>query len=141
MAVSFRIFPTRGLVYVRYEGFVDLESTFLALSEYAQHPNYAPGQKQLVDLSRITDYERDFARIMSVQARKVDIFAGNALETMFMYYVDSAISRDMARTILRSWEGIDSVVARVQDHEGSALQLLGLPETNFDDLLALPETG
>lgn len=132
MSVSFRIFPDRGLVFVRYQGFAKLEDTLAAFAEYACHPDCAPGQKQLVDLSGITGFDRDFPKLMEVQARKADVFAANGVETLMVYYAPTKLTKEIARLVLRSWEPFDSIVALIQEDEAQALELLGLSERSFE---------
>lgn len=134
MSVSFRIFPDRGLVVVRYAGVLRLEDTKKAFAEYAQHPDCHPGQKQLVDLSGVTGYEPDFVKMMEVQAQKADVFGSEGAETLMVYLAPHKMAKDLARLVLRSWEPFDSVVALVQDDEVQALELLGQPEHELDEL-------
>ncbi|TDE40371.1 hypothetical protein E1B25_05320 [Antarcticimicrobium sediminis] len=137
MSVSFRIFPDRGLAFVRYTGFVRMEDTLTAFADYARDPDCKPGQKQLVDLSKITGYEPDFTKMMQVQANKADVFAAEGAETLMVYYAPNKLTQDLARLALRSWEPFDSVVALIQEDEAHALELLGQPERAFDALWAL----
>ena len=141
MSVSFRIFPDRGLVFVRYDGFARLAGTLAAFAEYARHPDCHPGQKQLVDLSGITGYEADFTKLMEVQANKADVFAAEGVETLMVYFAPGQELRDLAQLVMRSWEPFDSVVALIQDDEAQALELLGQPERSFDALWELAQEG
>lgn len=139
MSVSFRIFPNRGLVFVRYAGFARLDDTLAAFAEYARHPDCRPGQKQLVDLSGITGYEADFTKLMEIQAKKADVFAAEGVETLMVYFAPGQKLRDLAQLVMRSWEPFDSVVALIQDDEAQALELLGQPERSFDALWELAQ--
>lgn len=135
MSVSFRIFPDRGLVYVRYAGFARLDDTLAAFAQYARHPAVRPGQKQLVDLSAMTGYEQDFTKLMQVQAQKADVFGTDGVQTLMVYFAPTPLSRDIARLALRSWEPFEAVVALIQDDEAQSLELLGQPERSFAALL------
>ncbi|QEW19834.1 hypothetical protein LA6_002024 [Marinibacterium anthonyi] len=135
MSLSFRIFPNRGLVFVQYEGFLRIEDTLRVFGEYMQHPHCRPGQKQLVDLAGITGFERDFANLIAIQAKKVDVFSAGGVETLMVYHAPGPIERDLSRIILRSWEPFDGVIPLIQDNEADALALLGQPERSFRDLL------
>jgi len=134
MSVSFRIFPERGLVVVRYQGYAYLDDTLAAFGDYARHPDRKPGQKQLVDFSGVTGYEKNFTKLMETQARKVDVFAAEGAETLMVYFAPTPLARDLARLVLRSWEPFDSVVAMIQEDEANALELLGQPERSLDAL-------
>ncbi|MBU2962184.1 hypothetical protein KO516_15460 [Citreicella sp. C3M06] len=135
MSIDFHILADRGLVYVRYEGFALIDDTMKAFGRYMQHPQARPGQKQFVDLSGVTGYERDFTRLMAIQARKADQFGSGGTQTLMVYYAPSRLGLELAQLVLRSWEGFDAVVALIQQSEQEALSLLGLPETCVADLL------
>lgn len=136
MSVSFRIFPRRGLVYVRYTGFARLQDTFAAFGEYMQHPDCRPGQKQLVDLSEVTGFEPDYAELLKLQAMKADIFAAGGGETLIAYYAPNDAVLRMAELVVRSWEDVPGVVPLVMQTEAEALAVLGQREDSFAALMA-----
>ncbi|WP_254656006.1 hypothetical protein [Wenxinia marina] len=136
--MTFRIFPERGLVYVRYEGFADLDGTAEAFAAYAAHPDFRPGQRQLVDLSGVTGFDRDFVKLIRLQAQKAGEFGTGATQTLIVYYAPTAESREMAALIQRSWAHIPSVVTRVQETEAGTLEVLGEPERSFAELTKRP---
>ena len=74
MPVNFYILPDRGLVVVRYSGFAAIEDSIAASKSYIAHPVYAAGQKQLVDMTQITGYEKDYVQFMNMQAEKAERF-------------------------------------------------------------------
>ncbi|SHI86866.1 hypothetical protein SAMN05444000_103250 [Shimia gijangensis] len=135
MPVSFRILKSRGLVFVKYEGEARFDDTAQAFAEYAQHPDCRPGQKQLVDLSGITSMEKNFTKLMQLQAQKADVFAGNNAETLIVYYAPNPEGLGIAQMILKSWEPFDSVVPIVLDDEAESLAILGLKEASLSELL------
>lgn len=135
MPVSFDILKNHSLVYVRYSGLAEISETFQAFGAYMQHPDFRPGQKQLVDLTHITDYERDFTAIMGAQAKKAEVFLMGATETLIVYLAPNPKSYEMARMICQSWEDVEGVVPIVQQSETDALSLLGLSETSLSELL------
>lgn len=135
MPISFTILPARGLSYVRYEGIITFAETAQAFAAYMQHPDMRPGQKQLVDLSRVIDWQRDFPGLVKLQAGKADVFNGSFHDTLFVYYAPNPHTQMMARAILRSWEGVPGIIPVLQDTEFDALQVLGQPEPTFDALL------
>lgn len=136
MSVSFRIFPDRGLVVVTYIGEARIEDTMRAFTEYTQHPNFQPGHKQLIDLTGITGYEKDFVGLMESQALKAESLVGQGTETLMVYLAPTAPSRSMSSMITKSWEGIDAVVPLIQHSEAEALALLGQPESSLAELRA-----
>lgn len=136
MSISFTIFPERGLVYVRYEGFIDVEETAAAFADYARHPDRRPGQKQLVDLAAATGCDQNFARVMELQASKADVFLENGGQVLLVYYAPTRAAMDIAAIVRRSWEGLDSIVLRMVQTEEEALNVLGQPELSLDALMA-----
>lgn len=135
MPVTFRILPKHGLVYVRYEGQARLIDTTTAFAAYTVHPEFRPGQKQLVDLSAITGWDGDFLELMKIQAQKAEAFRGVGAQTMMVYYAPTKTSLDLAKIALQSWDGLDGVITLVQQSELGTLALLGLAERSFEQLL------
>lgn len=135
MPASYHILPVRNLVYVRYVGLVTLADTAKAFGAYAADPARRPGQQQLIDLARVTDWDRDFAGMIGLQAKKAETFHGNGSETLLVYHAPTKQTYSMAQAILRSWDGISSVVTVIQETEAGALGVLGQPEDSFDALL------
>lgn len=136
--VTYRILPSRGLVYVHYEGHASLAETAALLERYIKDPDWRPGQKQLVDLEKVTSHDRDFVALMALQARKVDAFlpAGRT-QTLLVYYAPSEAGFEMARLAVAAWRGVSGVVASVQREAAGALDILGQPERDMAALLAL----
>ncbi|WP_368183724.1 hypothetical protein [Aestuariibius sp. HNIBRBA575] len=135
MPVSFRILPSLGLVYVRYEGFADVADSMKVFGEYAQHPDCRPGQKQFVDLSLVTEVEQDFPKLMELQAQKAGVFMNSQAQTLIVYYVTDELTRAMASLIARSWEPFPWVIPVVYENEKDALEFLGLAATSISELL------
>ncbi|EAR49517.1 hypothetical protein OG2516_03023 [Oceanicola granulosus HTCC2516] len=135
MSVDFSIFSRLGIVYVRYSGFAWLDDSFAAFARYAQHPDYRPGQRQLVDLSGVAGFENDYAKLLALQARKADNFTGHESQTLLVYYAPTRVAYDMAMLIRRSWEGVEGMVIRVAETERQVLELLGQPEESIADLM------
>ncbi|MBU2994494.1 hypothetical protein Q4555_06005 [Octadecabacter sp. 1_MG-2023] len=136
MPVEFNIFPERGLVVVRYSGYASVNDTLTASEAYVSHPDYASGQKQLVDMTRVTGFEKDHVQFMEMQARKAERLAHSGLQSLVVYIAPTATSRDLSSMFVRSWADVDAVVPLVQHSETEALALLGQQEENIDILLA-----
>ncbi len=136
MPVTFRILNSRALVYVRYEGFASLQDSFDAFAAYARHPDCHPGQRQFVDLTAITGVERNFVKIMELQAVKAEVFVAHGQQTLVAYYAPSDLARNAAALAARAWDGVSGVVARIFDTEEAALAFLGQAETRVADLVA-----
>ncbi|KCV83389.1 hypothetical protein ATO10_01470 [Actibacterium atlanticum] len=135
MPVSFRIFPRRGLVYVRYDGVAQIDETSEAFAAYAQHPDCQPGQKQLVDLTHLTGYDEDYVKLMQVQAQKADVLAQGPVETLMIYHATTDIALRVAHLAKRSWQDVAGMVTVVTQDEAEALSLLGQSERSFSALL------
>ena len=135
VSIDFRILPARGLVYVRYEGVIHFADTARAFETYMNHPDMRPGQKQLVDLARVTDWDRDYAWLLKLQASKADAFMGARHEILFVYYAPTEHTQMMARMVLRSWDDVPGVIPLLHETEAGALDVLGQPEKTFDALL------
>lgn len=139
MSPTFQILPERDLVFVRYVGTVLIAQSARAFGEYAAHKDFAPGHRQLVDLSQITGYERDYARMFDLQMRKADVFVKDATQTLMVYYAPTEIALTLATLIARTWDSVPGTCPRiVRTSEADALQLIGEPETTFDALLRAP---
>ena len=136
MPGTFRIFPDHGLVYVRYDGHILHDDTVALMSRYNQDPLARPGYKQLVDLSRVTSFEQDFPRLMRIQAEKLDIILRGVPQTLMVYLAPTKMSQDMARFVVRSWNGLSGLVISVQTTEEQALSILGLPEPSIEALFS-----
>jgi hypothetical protein len=134
MSLSYRILPDLGVVYVRYEGFARIADTAETFGRYMQDPDFRPGQRQLIDLARLTGYERDFLKFFELQAQKAEAFV-SAPQALFVYYAPTPLGQELVQLIRRSWEGTSIVVQVVQDDEAEALALLGVRETSFDALV------
>ncbi|QDC10172.1 hypothetical protein FHY55_13350 [Oceanicola sp. D3] len=137
MPLSYRIHPQIGLVFVKYHGHAAISETFEAFGRYMADPAYRPGQKQLVDLSAVTSFEKDYAALLEVQAKKAEAFLRGP-ETIICYYAPTPETREMANIVMRSWDELDAIVAVVQDTEAGSLEVLGLAEKTFDALAKRP---
>ncbi|WP_283424778.1 hypothetical protein [Shimia sagamensis] len=136
MPVEFKIFPKRGLVVVRYSGYATVNETLNATEAYVSHPDYVAGQKQLVNMTEVTGFEKDYVQFMGMQARLTERLVRSDLQSLVVYIAPTNISRDLSAMFVRSWIDIGSVVPLVQDSESEGLALLGQPEETLDVLLA-----
>ncbi|WP_299149739.1 hypothetical protein [uncultured Tateyamaria sp.] len=134
MPVSFRILPERGLVVVRYAGFATIDETVAASHAYVGDRHYAAGQKQLVDMTHITGFEKDYVRFMELQATKAERLAGAGVQSLVVYVAPTPVSKEISAMFMRSWADVDAVVPLVQDSEANALALLGQSESTIASL-------
>ena len=136
MPVTFRIIPGRNLVYVRYEGHAGVAETERSFRTYASHPDFRPGQMQLIDVSHVTGYEKAYADFMAMQARIADMAYRPGHTIFIAFYATTEIGREMAGLAGASWDNVAGAVVVVGEDEGELLALLGLRERSFADLLA-----
>lgn len=128
MSFEVRILPERGFVHVHYAGRLRLDETLDALEVFAAHPEHPRICRHLVDLSEVTDFERNFPRLLAVQAQKAAVFSRCARETLIVYVAPDPVAQALAEMIRRSWEGTGDVLVRVVADTSQALSILDLPE-------------
>ncbi|MEC7763846.1 MAG: hypothetical protein VX874_18225 [Pseudomonadota bacterium] len=135
MPGSYRILPAHGLVYVQYEGFASLDDARGLYEAYMLDPARTPEQKQLIDLSKIDDWERDFVGLMQFQA---DAAAGLFVPDRSMMMVIHAApgpSMRLARHFTDAWSQVPGMVVTLQTDEAAALSILGVREQSIPELL------
>lgn len=140
MPAHYRIIAARNLVYVRYDGVATLAQAEMLQTRYVNDPDRRAGQRYLIDLSPITDWERDFLGLMKFQAATArELVVGQDAAMMMVFYVRPGPSMDLARHMTQTWEGVPETMVTFQTTQEGALSILGLNETSFDDLLATVE--
>lgn len=137
MPATYQILPSHNLVYVRYSGAMMVEDSLKAFGGYSRDPAARPGQRHLVDLSRITDMERDFARIMQLQATKGAELAMRETETLMIYFANTPLSLRAAALAKNGWSDSQGVIAIVLEREDAVMSALGLPFQAIDEMLAI----
>lgn len=135
MPSSFRIIPRLGLVLIEHSGFITVQESLDSIAAYAVHPDARPGQKHLATFAQVTDYERDWLRIMSIQARLADVVVPSDHETLLVMHAPHKVAREVAILIRKSWEGNGGVIPNIVQTEAEALSLLGIKGTQFHDSL------
>lgn len=126
MALSFRILPRRGLVYVRFSGHIRTADSAAALEAFAADPDFRYGLRQLIDLTEVTGFDADYVALLKVHAKKAEVFRPTEAETLTVYIAPGDIALRLSRHILKSWDGIPGMVHRVVRDEAQALHILGL---------------
>ena len=110
MPLAFRILGDHNLVYVSCTGFITVSNALEAFRSYSDHHDFRPGQSQLIDLSDVTGYERDFTKIMSFQAQQADVYLLSDAPIHLIFVATNDLTRSMAMSALRSWEDVSGVV-------------------------------
>ncbi|MFN3642385.1 MAG: hypothetical protein ACK4TB_05595 [Gemmobacter sp.] len=126
MTVSIRTLPRHGLVVVRYAGLATVADTLAAAAEAMRDPAYALAPRHLVDVTRITGYERDFPAFFAMQARLADHVPAGRGELIVAYAAPTRAGQEMAQMARKSWEGSGPVIIRVAPDIAGALDMLGL---------------
>lgn len=126
MPLAFRILGEHNLVYVSCTGYVTVSETLEAFQAYADHDDFRPGQSQLIDLSDVTGYERDFTNIMSLQAQQADVYLLSDAPIHLIFVATNKLTRSMAMASLRSWEDVTGVVPLVLSSIEEAETVLSL---------------
>lgn len=138
MPLTYTIMPDLGMVYVRYWGVTSVQETVDMFAQFSADPASSPDLKHLVDLAGVVEYERSFPELMKLQAQKADTIMQSSSPVILVYYAPTRLSLTMARMILRSWDGLGSVVGRVAQTEEQALDMLGTGMKRFADLPLKP---
>ena len=140
MPVTFKIIPKRQLILFTYSGLVTLQESMDIVAQSARDPLHQPWQRHLCDLSAVTEVERDFLRLMQMQAKIAETFQPQAHDTIVLFYAPTKAGQMMAEMARKSWEGLNSVLVMVQHSEAQALAMLDLPEQNLQALLQIAES-
>ena len=140
MPTSFEILKRRGLVYIRHSGIATFEESQTALGQCAAHPDFDPSHKHLVDCRDVIRFERDYARLMALQAQIADVVIPHQSETLLVFLATTQVAREVATLVQQSWEGSGTVIPRGVQNEADALAFLGQPETRIADMLATMST-
>lgn len=135
MPVSFQILHDAALVYVRYTGLASIKDGYEAFSAYLIHPDHRPDQRHLVDLSGVSELEQDFVRLFEFQAGKAAAFMAGRAPVLLIYYAPTEISLRLARSVQRSWEGLDGAIVRLVTEWDAAADILGLRAEILDAMV------
>lgn len=138
MPVSFDIFPQRGLVIARFTGHVLLADCISSAKAYSEHPDFRPGQNQLVDFTGVTSYERDVVKMLEMMAKLPEHLLRPGFEPLIIHLAPHDIALQMANFTRRSTEEMDNMAFKIAATEAEALDILGQPERRLSDLYANP---
>ncbi len=118
----------------RFSGHVMLADCLSSAQAYSQHPDFRPGQNQLVDFTAVTSYERDVVRMLEMMAQLPDHLLRPGYETLVIHLAPHAVAMEMANFTRRSATGMDLMNLRIVASEDEALDILGQPERRLSDL-------
>ena len=132
MPVKFRVLPDHSLVHVTFSGLVTVAEATEAFDRYTSHPDSHPRQSHLVDLSGVAEYERDFTKIMALQAHQVDVFLEADAPIYLIFVAPTELTRTMAMAAVRSWQHLPGVVPLVLNSIDEALDVLSLEKRDLE---------
>ncbi len=137
MAYLIRIFPEHDLAYIRYSGMASLDDYISVVEEYPRHPDFRLGQKNLIDLTHLEGIERDYTRIMALQAKIAEYATRAPSEIMSVVVAPTPVAREATQIVFRSWQDLDSpILRRVVPSMEEACDLLGIEEETLEGLLS-----
>lgn len=138
MPVHFEIFPRRGFVIARFTGHILLADCISSAKAYSEHPDYRPGQNQLVDFSGVTSYERDVVKMLEMMAILPEHLLKPGFQPLLIYIATSKLGLELANFARRSTEYTNSMTLVIVSNEAAALDILGQTERRLSDLYADP---
>lgn len=132
MAITFTLYPDRGLAHIRFSGHVTAQETLARTQDFAATPGVTPAMHQVIDFREVTSFERDYAQLMAMLARMPEHMIHPGHEPLYVYVAPNPIGQEMARFVMRSMEGVRGPLLRLTLSMPEALALLGLPELVAD---------
>ena len=140
MPVGHRILPEKNLAYIWNAGFVAIDECVASMQAFMGDPDRRPGLLFLFDLSRVTEFERDYTRIMELQALMADVVPPSPTPTLVILYAPTKVSREAAAPMRMSWPDNAQVMPRIAETEAEALSISGLSEIDLRALYTVAET-
>jgi hypothetical protein len=105
-----------------------------AFAEFSRDPLFRPDLKHLVDLAEITEYIRSYPDLMKFLAIQAGTLMKASGPTYMVFLAPTPVSRSMAHSALKSWDGLGAIIGRVVQHEAEALEMLGLEQRSIAEL-------
>jgi hypothetical protein len=127
MPINITIIEDKNLAHVRFEGHATATESSEAFEAYLKHPQSRPDQHNIVDLSRVTDFDPEYLKISEFHAQ---MDAGVALvraTPIYVHIANTPVSRRMAQLTVNALAVSPNIIVRVVDSEERALEVLGLP--------------
>ncbi|MEM9349436.1 MAG: hypothetical protein AAGA47_04185 [Pseudomonadota bacterium] len=134
MASGAQLLEDGSLVYIWLSGRAKLGDPYEELRELQERGELKPGVPVLVDLAKITAFDRDAKLVMRLNLEIDDMLQLFGEETLLLIHAPNTLSREMAGAILDLWEGSEVVIVRICEDELGALMILGRHERDFSEL-------
>lgn len=138
MPVGFEILCDLNLVYVRYEGAVTVEDVLKLHQDYQSHPDFAPHQRQLGDLSRVALVDLSMKPLLKLQEHMLAAQDPRAPRTMIVYYAPSGLSQSIAKDISQFWDPFPTITVVTTTSVESAQIALGVDDPDIQKRLTEP---
>jgi len=134
MPAKVTMLPKLGVMWAKFHGHVKASEAVAAYRDYQHHPDYAGGQKHLIDFTDVTGFEGDFTKLMELQARLLET-VHEEQQALFVFCAPTPLTQRMAQHSVNAWKDNHKVVTRLLDTEAAAMDVIGLPGMTFADLL------
>ena len=97
------------------------------------HPDYASGQKHLVNFGDATGFEGDYTKLMELHARLVETVMPNQ-QVLFVYCAPTPLAQELAQHAVAAWGKNKKMIIRILKTEAEAMDVVGLPGMTFTEL-------
>ena len=135
MPVSLQILPEHYLVCIRYDGLMRVAENAQVLADIVGHPAFRKGMRGLVDLTGLTDWERDFPAIMRLHAAEAEVHDNPYRPTLLVCIAPDDHSRRIAQIINRTWDSSGRKVTVTVETAPEAFAVLGIDAPSVAALL------
>lgn len=127
MPINITIFETMNLAHVRFQGYATAAESSDAFQAYLNHPKSRPDQNNIVDLSRVTEFDPEYAKISQFHAQMDAGVAFVKATPIYVHIANTPVSKRMAQLTMNALSVSPNITVRVVETEEHALEVLGLP--------------
>ena len=97
MVFCVSVYKDLDLVYTEYSGALDQAQISKALAATLEHPDYQPGMIELTDLSKVTEIDLDFNRMLNHRSRMASHYRGQPEHTEYYVVARTDLAYGMSR--------------------------------------------
>ncbi|MDB2369122.1 hypothetical protein N9V68_00855 [Octadecabacter sp.] len=126
MPYSSKIFPDIGLVYVRYWGVANIETTQASILACASDPEFRPDMRHFFDVSGVTRVNADVAEVMKMQAKLAEVYRALNIDYFAVFLAPDGPPRQMAEMARKSWDAMPYMTMRILDTYDAVVEVLQL---------------
>ncbi|MFD3191416.1 hypothetical protein ACFMPD_14220 [Sedimentitalea sp. HM32M-2] len=139
MGLSYHLFQTRRLIYVRLTGPVGLADIFRLYSVLERDKAFRPGSAELIDFAGLSDLDLSYNDMRTLRLRERDYYTRTPNPVLCVIHAPSDTNFGMARMYQQLVATTGDHVVEIARDEAEALAMLNQPEASFSSLLADPE--